>query len=209
MDLQAVIFDYGEVLSGPPDPVAHGNMLRIAGLGEEGFEKSYWSHRLDYDADVLNSQTYWQTMARENGTTFSAQQISELLEQDALMWMNLNPEMMAWLPKIKAAGFRLGVLSNMPAGVLSFMLPRFDWLGQFDHLTWSCDLGLVKPDPAIYLHTVKKLGVAPDQALFIDNLERNTIGAEAVGLLAAVFQDVTQLQKDLEGRGFGLPRIVG
>ena len=207
MDLQAVIFDYGEVLSGPPDAQAHHNMLTISGLAEEPFEKSYWAHRLDYDADILNSQTYWQTIAAESGVHFTAEQISGLLEQDARMWMNLNPAMLAWLPRIKQAGYRLGVLSNMPAGVLSFMLPRFPWLSQFDHLSWSCELGLVKPDPAIYLHTVRKLGVAPDQALFIDNLEKNTAGAETVGLHAALFQNVEQLQSDLEKRGFALPRL--
>ena len=67
MDLQAVIFDYGEVLSGPPDPQAHRNLLAIAGVKEEAFEKAYWAHRLDYDADILNGQTYWQTVARDTG----------------------------------------------------------------------------------------------------------------------------------------------
>src|SRR5271154_2840164 len=205
MDLQAVIFDYGEVLSGPPDPQAHRNMLTIAGLQEEGFEKAYWTHRLDYDADILNGQTFWQTIAHENGTKFSAKQLDQLMEQDALMWMNLNPAMLAWLPKIKQAGFRMGILSNMPDGVLQYMRPRFPWLDQFDHLTWSCELGVVKPDPAIYLHTVKKLKVSPDKALFIDNLEKNTAGAEAVGLQAALFQNVEQLQSDLARRGFPLP----
>jgi putative hydrolase of the HAD superfamily len=207
MDLQAVIFDYGEVLSGPPDAAAHRKLLEISATKEEAFEKAYWTHRLDYDADILNEQTFWHTIARECGTRFSAEQVGLLTEQDALMWMNLNPAMLAWLPKIKEAGFRLGVLSNMPGGVLRYMLPRFPWLEQFDHLTWSCELGLVKPDPAIYLHTVRKLGVAPDQALFIDNLEKNTAGAEAVGLHAALFADAEQLQRDLERRGFRLPRL--
>jgi FMN phosphatase YigB (HAD superfamily) len=93
----------------------------------------------------------------------------------------------------------------MGYGVLNYMLPRFSWLSQFDHLTWSCELGVVKPDPAIYLHTVKKLGISPDQALFIDNLEKNIVGAEAVGLHAALFQNVEQLQSDLARRGFPLP----
>jgi putative hydrolase of the HAD superfamily len=137
MDLEAVIFDYGEVLSGPPDPEAHRNLLRIAGVREEPFEKSYWAHRLDYDADILNGQTYWQTVARDTGVHFTAEQISQLLEQDARMWMNLNPAMLAWIPRIKQAGFRVGILSNMPAGVLDYLRPRFPWLAQFDHLTWS------------------------------------------------------------------------
>ena len=207
MDLEAVIFDYGEVLSGPPDPEAHRNLLNIAGVAEEPFEKAYWAHRLDYDADILNGQTYWQTVARDTGVHFTAEQISRLLEQDALMWMNLNPAMLAWIPRIKQAGFRLGILSNMGDGVLDYLRPRFAWLAQFDHLTWSCELGVVKPDPAIYLHTVKKLNVSPDRALFIDNLQKNIAGAEAIGLHAALFENPQQLQNDLARRGFPLPPL--
>jgi putative hydrolase of the HAD superfamily len=208
MDLQAVIFDYGEVLSGPPDAQAHKNLLTIAGVPEEAFEKAYWAHRLDYDADILNGQTYWQTVARDTGVHFTAAQIEQLMEQDAAMWMDLNPAMIAWIPKIKQAGFRLGILSNMGYGVLDFMRPRFEWLNEFDQLTWSCELGVVKPDPAIYLHTVKKLKVSPDQALFIDNLEKNIVGAEAVGLHANLFVNVEQLQTDLVRRGFPLPPLA-
>jgi putative hydrolase of the HAD superfamily len=207
MDLEAVIFDYGEVLSGPPDPEAHRNLLNIAGVAEEAFEKVYWAHRLDYDADILNGQTYWQTVARDTGVHFTSEQISRLLEQDAIMWMNLNPAMLAWIPRIKKAGFRLGILSNMGDGVLDYLRPRFPWLAQFDHLTWSCELGVVKPDPAIYLHTVKKLNVSPDRALFIDNLQKNIVGAEAIGLHAALFENPEQLQNDLARRGFPLPPL--
>jgi putative hydrolase of the HAD superfamily len=208
MDLQAVIFDYGEVLSGPPDPEAHRELLAISGVREGPFEKAYWAHRLDYDADILNGQTYWQTVARDTGTNFTAQQIDQLLEKDARMWGNLNPAMIAWIPRIKAAGFRLGILSNMGLGVLEYLRPRFSWLEQFDQLTWSCDLGVVKPDPAIYLHTIKKLNVKPEQALFIDNLQKNIVGAEAVGLNAALFENVEQLQSDLARRGFPLPALA-
>jgi putative hydrolase of the HAD superfamily len=130
-----------------------------------------------------------------------------LLEQDAIMWMNLNPAMLAWIPKIKQAGFRLGILSNMGDGVLDYMRPRFPWLAHFDQLTWSCELGVVKPDPGIYLHTVKKLNVSPGRALFIDNLQKNIVGAEAVGLHAALFENPAQLQNDLARRGFPLPPL--
>jgi putative hydrolase of the HAD superfamily len=207
VDLQAVIFDYGEVLSGPPNPQAHQNLLNIAGVEKELFEEAYWAHRLDYDADILNGQTYWQAVARDTEAHFTPQQIEQLMEQDAAMWMDLNPAMVAWIPKIKQAGLRLGILSNMGYGVLGYIRPRFDWLDQFDHLTWSCELGVVKPDPAIYLHTLKKLQVEPQQALFIDNLEKNIIAAESVGLHALLFTNVDQLQKDLSKRGYRLPPI--
>ena len=122
------------------------------------------------------------------------------------MWMDLNPAMLAWIPRIKQAGFRLGILSNMGDGVLDYMRPRFSWLDQFDHLTWSCELGVVKPDPAIYLHTVKKLSVSPDQALFIDNLEKNIVGAEAVGLHAALFRKRRTAAERSSSPGISLTR---
>jgi putative hydrolase of the HAD superfamily len=208
VDLQAVIFDYGEVLSGPPNPQAHQNLLKIAGVEEELFEKAYWAHRLDYDADILNGQTYWQAVARDTEAHFTPQQIEQLMEQDAAMWMDLNRAMVAWIPKIKQAGLKLGILSNMGYGVLGYIRPRFEWLDQFDHLTWSCELGVVKPDPAIYLHTLKKLQAPPQQTLFIDNLEKNIVAAESVGLQALLFTHVDQLQKDLNERGFPLPPLV-
>jgi putative hydrolase of the HAD superfamily len=207
VDLQAVIFDYGEVLSGPPNPQAHQNLLNIAGVEKELFEKAYWAYRLDYDADILNGQTYWQAVARDTEAHFTPQQIEQLMEQDAAMWMDLNPAMVAWITKIKQAGLRLGILSNMGYGVLGYILPRFDWLAQFDQLTWSCELGVVKPDPAIYLHTLKKLQVLPEQALFIDNLEKNIAAADSVGLHALLFTSVDLLRKDLAKLNYPLPPL--
>ncbi len=205
MDLQAVIFDYGEVLSGPPDPQAHRNLLAIAGVKEEAFEKSYWAHRLDYDADILNGQTYWQTVARDTGAKFTAEADRAAPGAGCPDVDGSQPSDARLDPQDQAG--RLPSRHPVKHGI------RRAWLYasalllavQFDHLTWSCELGVVKPDPAIYLHTVKKLGVAPDQALFIDNLEKNIVGAEAVGLHAALFQNVEQLQTDLARRGFPLP----
>ncbi len=172
MDLQAVIFDYGEVLSGPPDPGAHSKLLEISGVAEEPFEKSYWVHRLDYDADILNEQTFWHTIAHECEARFSARAGDAADRARRLDVDEREPRDAGLIPKIKEAGFKLGILSNMRAGVLRYMLPRFPWLAQFDHLTWSCELGLVKPDSAIYLHTVRKLGVAPDQRCLSTTLRR-------------------------------------
>ena len=114
------------------------------------------------------------------------------------MWMNLNSAMLAWIPQDQ--GGRLSARDPVKYGTRStrvFAAAFFSWLDQFDQLTWSCDLGVVKPDPAIYLHTIKKLNVKPEQALFIDNLQKNIVGAEAVGLNAALFENVEQLQNDL------------
>jgi putative hydrolase of the HAD superfamily len=81
------------------------------------------------------------------------------------------------------------------------MLQEFTWLANFNQLTWSCDLGIAKPDPAIYAFTCDRLGVPPSEALFLDDKLENIRGAEAFGLQALQFSNVAQLRHDLAARG--------
>ena len=53
MGLRAVVFDYGKVLTGPPDPEAHAAMLHITGLPAARFESLYWADRHAYDEGKL------------------------------------------------------------------------------------------------------------------------------------------------------------
>lgn len=81
------------------------------------------------------------------------------------------------------------------------MRQEFSWLGDFDHHTWSCELGIAKPDPAIYTYTCEKLDVAPAEALFLDDKAENIRAAEEVGLVGIQFKDIGQLQRELKARG--------
>ena len=204
---RAIIFDFGKVLSELPDVDAHTALVATAGVPDEVFEQHYWAHRHDYDAGALNGQSYWQKVAHGAGFDLTAERLTAFHHHDSLMWANLNAPMLAWAAALQAAGIKTAILSNMGEVNLAYMRKNFDWLSGFTHLTWSCELGVVKPDPAIYLHTVKKLNVSPDRALFIDNLQKNIVGAEAVGLHAALFESPEQLQNYLARRGFPLPPL--
>jgi putative hydrolase of the HAD superfamily len=210
MRLKAVIFDYGLVLSGPADPAARARLLEISGLSPEIFDAHYWKYRLDYDRGTLNGRTYWQTIARETGLTLSAEQIDELIEQDVLLWATVNPLMLDWLERLRAAGLKVGILSNMGEDLLAHMRRNFGWLDLLHHLTWSCELNTVKPEPAIYEHTLTKLGVEPAEALFIDDKMENVEGARSLGIHALLFRDARTLQGDLDRQNWaaGLPPVI-
>jgi len=201
MALRAVIFDYGMVLSTAQEPVAHANLKTITGLEGDAFEAAYWKRRHDYDLGFLNGTTFWQSISDDNGLALSSAQIERLIENDVLMWSTLNEQMLAWVYAVQDAGFRIGILSNMGEDLLKYMRQEFGWLGRFDHHTWSCELNIAKPDPAIYLHTCKKLGVTPEQSLFIDDKPENIAAAESVGMAAIQFSTVAALREELERRG--------
>ena len=202
MPLRAVVFDYGMVLTGPANPAAHARMLQLTQLPKPVFEENYWRHRLDYDRGTLNGQTYWQMFADTASATLDQTTINRLIEQDILLWTDLNPVMLRWVSQVQAAGFRTAILSNMGAELLAHMRKNFHWLESFDHLTWSCELDLIKPEAAIYKHTLEKLAVRADEALFLDDKIENVEGARRVNMHSFPFRDMVTLQADLQREGW-------
>lgn len=200
MTIRAVIFDYGMVLSNPAVPSAHGRMVAASGLSEEVLDRHYWANRHSYDLG-MTGRAFWTKVASDAGTTFSSAQIVNLIESDVLMWTSVNEEMLAWATALQNAGFRTAILSNMVWEILEHMSRRFGWLDRFDHNTWSCALGVAKPDPVIYLQTCEALEISPAESLFIDDKPENILGAENAGLQAIQFTTVEQLRRDLESRG--------
>jgi putative hydrolase of the HAD superfamily len=199
MAIRAVIFDYGMVLSNPADPEAHQRMISVSGLSREELDRCYWQNRHSYDLGMTGSE-FWQKVASDAGTTFTPEQIEGLIESDILMWTSLNEEMLGWVVALQNAGYRTAILSNMVWEIMGYMRQEFGWLSWFQHHTWSCELGIGKPDAGIYLHTCEKLDVLPSEALFIDDKIENVKGAEAAGLHAIQFSSVDQLCKDLAAR---------
>jgi HAD superfamily hydrolase (TIGR01509 family) len=71
----------------------------------------------------------------------------------------------------------------------------------FDDVISSAEIGLAKPDPAIYRLALERLRVQAGEAIFVDDLARNTEAAESIGLPSLVFESPEQLRRELTERG--------
>jgi putative hydrolase of the HAD superfamily len=202
LGLRAVVFDYGMVLTGPPDSAAHAALLRITGLLLERFESLYWADRHAYDEGKLTGLAFWQKLLDEAGLKLPPSTIEELNLWDARMWTTQNPAMLAWQEQLKQRGLLTAILSNMGDNVLANIEREFDWIHRFDVLVWSFQLHLAKPDPAIYRHTLNELGVEPAEMLFLDDRIENIEAARALGIQAILFSTVERLRSDLIAHGF-------
>lgn len=143
--LRAVIFDYGRVLTGPPDPDAHAELVRITGLSSERFENIYWTDRQAYDEGSLTGLEFWRKLARDAGLSLNESAIEELNLWDARMWTKADPAMLAWQMAIKQRGLLTAIVSNMGDAVHEHMDRELSWLGRFDLLVWSYQLRRAKP----------------------------------------------------------------
>lgn len=202
MSVRAVVFDYGMVLTGTPDQQAHDAMVRITGLPLQRFEELYWADRHAYDEGKLSGATFWQKFALDSGLHHLNQPlIDELNRLDARMWTTMNPAMIAWQQELRERGFKTGILSNMGDTVLENIEREFQWIHDFDVQVWSYQLGLAKPDPAIYHHVIEKLGLPAEQTLFLDDKPVNIEAAQAVGMKGLVFTTVENLRDQLVATG--------
>ncbi len=201
MGLRAVVFDYGMVLTEEQDPAAYAALLRLTGLDRDRFEPLYWADRHAYDEGKLTGVAFWQKLVRDAEIGETTGLAEELNVWDARMWTTQNRAMLAWQLELKQHGIKTAILSNMGDNVLANIERTFDWLARFDVLVWSYQLGMAKPEPAIYQHTLRELGVEPGEALFIDDRLVNIEAARALGMRGILFSTVDTLRVDLIANG--------
>ncbi len=102
-------------------------------------------------------------------------------KQDNL-WRNMLPSTPKVLSALRAQGLTLGVISNAD-GRIGAILEKCGIARLFDTVIDSYDVGVEKPDPRIFALALERLGVRPDQALYVGDIYGiDVIGAERAGL---------------------------
>ena len=201
-NLKAVIFDYGDVLCVPPTPEDIEGSAQILRISPDLFRTLWHRHRDPYDRGDLSAEAYWSKVAEDAGRSIDAGQFRELAARDVVMWSRLNPRMLGWREDVSAAGMKTAVLSNMHADMVQYARRNFPWVRQLNWATFSAEVRLIKPEPAIYEHCLRGLGLAPSETLFIDDREVNLAAARALGIHGIQYKSMAQLRNDLEAAGF-------
>ncbi len=196
--LKAVVFDYGGVLSLYQSAEDAARLALMAGIPDDAFADTYWGYRDAYDRGDLDGVAYWRAIAEAAGRIFSSAQIKRLIDTDNLSWGVERGVMVRYLEQLAATGMTTALISNMSADFRDFARDQFDWLTLFKAVTLSCNVGRVKPDAAIYLHCLAALGVAPADALFVDDRLDNVEGARRVGMRAVRFETPAALAATLD-----------
>ena len=201
--IDAVLFDYGLVLSAPRNPRVWTELAGVTGMSEADLERAYWLQRDDYDAGALTGEEFWSGIGATSGLNYSPSQLAEMNAGDVRLWGDLNEPMVQWVLKLHESGVRTGILSNMGDRMAEGLAARFDWIGRFHHTVWSHALNMRKPDPLIYAESASGLGVEPAKILFIDDKPENTSAAIAFGMQAIIYTDFQSFTAEMDRRGFG------
>ena len=201
--VRAILFDYGMVLSAPPNPNAWSRLRSLTTLDGDRLHAGYWKHRHDYDSGHLNGASYWQLIAAEAGLPVPTDQsLTDLYNADTDLWTDLNLPMAEWAQSLHRARIPTGILSNMPDQMELGVLRKHPWLRDFNHITWSHRLSTAKPDLAIYRHAAQGLGVSPFNILFLDDKLENLEAARNTGMQTIQYSSHEAFVEEMTHRGF-------
>ena len=97
-----------------------------------------------------------------------------------------NSELLAAIKGLRTK-FKMGVLSNVGAGFWNYFSEE-EAMEFFDDIVLSYQVGLLKPDPRIFKLAAERLGVEPEECVFVDDDEGNVQAAENCGMQGLVYE---------------------
>lgn len=93
--------------------------------------------------------------------------------------------------------FKIGLLSNMGSDTLEDIFPSDERAELFDDVVISSEVGLIKPSRDIYELMLERIGVAPEEAVFVDDRPANIEGASRAGMQTILFTTNKQFEDEL------------
>ena len=155
------------------------------GITVDEFAPAYWSGRAAFDLGG-NADEYWTGVLAALGRGPEPELLGWLSEVDSVKWSTLPQVSADLLAHLQGRRERLGVLSNAP-GPLAAAVRAAPWSAGIEHLVFSAEVALAKPDPEIYAHADSVYGTGPGDVVFFDDKPENVEAARAHGWDAHVW----------------------
>lgn len=203
MAIEAVIFDFGGVLTSSPFE-AFARFETERGLPIDIIRRTNAANHLEnawakFERAEVDIDTFDRLFAEESralGAEVRGRDVVSLLQGD------LRPEMVEALKRIKAK-FKTGcITNNLPANAIGSLTGRSLYIAEvmvlFDHVIESAKIGLRKPDPRIYRLMVETLKVDPNKCVYLDDLGVNLKPAREIGMTTIKVTSGAQAIAELE-----------
>jgi epoxide hydrolase-like predicted phosphatase len=220
-EIRALVLDYGGVLTAPLHDAAHVSGHDDDPIDPESFRsvmREWLGSRADLAAgnpaqllergemDLADFERALAPRLRtRGGRPVAAEGLFARLFAGRGSGPTGHAPMVEAVRRARAAGLKTALLSNS----WGMDYDRAGWEALFDAVVISGEVRMRKPEPQIYLHTARALGVAPQACVFVDDTGPNVKGAVAVGMIGVRHVSAEQTLDELEALlGFPLRDAV-
>lgn len=190
MIIRALIFDFGGIILRTEDRTPRKALAERFGMSERELEWLVFASPSSIRASVgeITAEEHWQEVAKT--LRVEASEIDSIRKQ-FFAGDRLDHELVAFLRQKKGA-YRIGLLSNAWGDLRNFLNHELGILDLFDEVIISAEVKVMKPDRAIYELAARKLGVNPNEAVFVDDMKENVEASIAAGMYGIHFRNTEQ-----------------
>ena len=190
--IKGVVFDFGGVICQDIAPDAEiFKLWEGLGLTRSQWDRGFADYRKLWDSGKITPDEMYRRMLADNGIKDPDPALLEKLwRTDAEGYVKeFYPETLDFMRELKRKGIKVGILTNMAKEFYRdyFTKACHEYVAEADVVVVSAEEGLYKPDKALYDVAAKKIGLKPEELLFVDNLMVNVEGARAAGWNAIQF----------------------
>ena len=193
--IEAVIFDMGGVILRSDDLTPREKLAQRFGLSREQLEELVFYNDSAALATIgkIDEKDHWKVVC--NTLKVSEEERTDF---EAAFWQGdrLDNTLINFLRSLRPQ-YKTGLLSNAWTGTRDTLLRIQACMDAFDVSIFSYEVGLAKPDAAIYREILKRLGVEAPAAIFLDDNLSNVESAAALGMHAIRFLNQQQAIQDI------------
>lgn len=185
MEPKAIIFDFFGVLCSEISPPWFARYF--APKEAKRLKDSYCPRS---DSGELSERAWYETLGA------LVKKTPRSVESEFKSFINVDERVVALARKLRPF-YKIGLCSNTMGTFIRGIFEKHGLTDLFDAVVISSECGIIKPDPRIFRLIVEKLGVSPEEAVYIDDSSANVRGAEKTGMRGIVFSSIEDLQAKL------------
>lgn len=175
-----MIFDLGNVLVEYDGPGMFTAVASLFNISSSDFIAYCRNYEVALGTGQLNGPDFYRQLTAAFGGSANYDTVAAAF----CSTQQRNEPVLAFAADLAARpGVQVGIISNTNELHAAWLRANVPELAQFSSVILSNEVGLLKPDAAIYQRALSQLNISPMQALFVDDVAENVVGATAVGLV--------------------------
>lgn len=184
--IRAVIFDCFGVLAGES-----WRPYRNKHFGTSGADFEWANKQMtDVSTGKLTPDAFIRNVCQRTGD-------DEIWFRDLLYRNPANEELFRYIRDELRSRYKIGLLSNVGSDRLRELFSD-EQIGLFDQVVLSYQIGVAKPDKEAYLLAARRLGIEPNECVFVDDIQRYCDGAKTVGMVPIRYDDFETFRQQID-----------
>jgi len=178
--IRAIIFDFGNVISSFDVGIVLRALIPYTGKSPADLEASMFASTdlfTRFEAGLVEPDEFFRSMVRAGALTISKEQFKRAFTEK----FTPVPGTTEIIRRLKPE-YKLGLLSNTNIWDYEEHITRHVVFPLFDSVTLSFEVHVLKPHNAIYEDALRKLGVSPEEVVYIDDIQEYVTAAEELGM---------------------------